>query len=97
MLVALVAVSVPSAAVSSRGFVSNPHAILLQADNGTYVQAPCFLQGNKRVSHCRPDLGVIPVAVAVRPVRPVVEQPVTADLMPRPMSREPSLPPPRLA
>lgn len=96
VLIALVAATVPSAAVSSRGFVQSPAAILMQSDSGTYLQAPCLLKNSKRLTQCRPDITVVPAGQAMRIVPPVIEQAELAELMPLPLFREPSLPPPRL-
>lgn len=96
VLIALVAATMPSAAVSSRGVVESPSAILTPAENGTYLEAPCPLKGSKRLTQCRTDIAVVPVAAAVRPVGQVLDEHAVADPMPRPLVREPSLPPPRL-
>lgn len=97
MLVALVALSVPSAAMGSHGFSGQPTPVLLLEDNGHYVRGPCLITHGSSRMICRPDIGVLPVAVFVSPPPAAPFAPVLTDPVAPTRSIEPGLPPPRLA
>lgn len=98
MFVALVALTVPSAAVGSRGFVARPAPLLLLQDNGTYLRAPCVLSGGgARIMVCRPDLGVLPSLTFLSSPPAAPFSPSLTDPLPPPRAIEPGLPPPRPA
>lgn len=97
MLVALVAVTVPSAAVSSRGFVDHPAPLLLLEADGHYVRGPCIMGGAGRALVCRPDIGVLPMAVFSSPPPAEPFAVSLIDLVPPNRILPPGLPPPRLA
>ena len=97
VLMALVAMTVPSLAMGSRGWISAPVPVVTIQPGGSYVRGPCLFTGGKTISPCRPDLGVLPTVALLTP--PAAEPPQAAlvDLMPGTLMLEPSLPPPRLA
>jgi hypothetical protein len=97
VLIALVAMTVPSLAMGSRGWISDAVPVVTMQPSGNYVRGPCLFTGGKTISPCRPDLGVLPTVVLLTP--PAAEPPQAAlvDLMPGDLMLEPSLPPPRLA
>ncbi|RYE07544.1 MAG: hypothetical protein EOP22_17325 [Hyphomicrobiales bacterium] len=97
MLVALVAVAVPSAALGSRGFSAHPAPLLLLEDSGHYVRGPCLLANGSSRMICRPDIGVLPVAFFLSPPPAMPVAPSLTDPVPADRSIEPGLPPPRLA
>lgn len=97
ILIALVAVAVPSVAVGSRGFVAHPAPLLLLQDDGSYLRAPCLLTGGARGMVCRPDVGVLPHMVFLSPPPAEPFAPVLTDLVPDALATAPRLPPPRLA
>lgn len=98
VLVALVALAVPSAAASSRGFVAHPSPLLLLQDNGHYVRGPCLLaNGSTRTLVCRPDVGVLPQMVFLSPPAAEPFAPTLTDLVPDVLAIAPGLPPPRRA
>jgi len=95
MFFALLAVTVPSVAVGSRGFVAHPAPLLQLQSDGSYVKAPCPLTGGGRLLVCRPDVGVMPTLVflALPPAMPFPRP--MADAIPATLAIEPVLPPPR--
>lgn len=94
---ALLAVTVPSVAVGSRGFVAHPAPLLQLQSDGSYVKAPCPLTGGARGMVCRPDVGVMPVVAFLQPPPALpFPRPIT-DAMPATLAIEPVLPPPRSA
>ncbi len=97
MLVALVAVTVPSVAVGSRGFVAHPAPLLLLQDDGSYLRAPCLLTGGARSMVCRPDVGVLPDIGFLLPPSALPFARSMTDPQPRSLAVPPHLPPPRLA
>jgi hypothetical protein len=95
VFLALLAVTVPSAAVASRGFVAHPAPLLQLQSDGSYIKAPCPMTGSARAPVCRPDIGVMPTMVFVTPpVAVPFPRPMT-DAMPAKLAFEPVLPPPR--
>lgn len=96
VLVSLVAMTMPSLAIGTRGWISPPIAVVSVNAGGSYVRGPCLFTGHKTVSPCRPDLGVLPSLVSL--VLPKAAHPVVAltDTIPATLVIEPSLPPPRL-
>lgn len=97
LLLALVAVTVPSVVVGARGFVEHPAPVLILQANGNYVKAPCLLSGSGRLLPCQSDTGVMPPRLLLVP--PTAEPAATSlsDAMPGAFSAEPGLPPPRRA
>lgn len=96
ILLALLAVIVPSVAVGSRGFVDHPAPLLRLSAEGSYVKAPCPLTGANRALVCRPDIGVMPTTLFLTPPAAVPMITPTTDAMPKALAMEPMLPPPRL-
>jgi len=96
-LIAIVAMTVPSLAMGSRGWISAPIPVVTVQANGDYVRGPCLFTGGKTTSPCRPDLGVLPTLALVAPVKTKPVQASLADAMPATLNTEPSLPPPRLS
>ncbi|RYE88481.1 MAG: hypothetical protein EOP19_01220 [Hyphomicrobiales bacterium] len=96
-LIAIVAMTVPSLAMGSRGWISEPIPVVTMQPAGTYVRGPCLFTGGKTTSPCRPDIAVLPAITLVG--TPTAEPPQArwVDLIPGAHTTEPSLPPPRLA
>lgn len=97
VLIALVAMTVPSLAMGSRGWISAPVPVVTMQPGGSYVRGPCLFNSGKTVSPCRPDLGVLPTIALLTP--PAAEPPHASlvDVMPGALLLEPGLPPPRRA
>ena len=96
VLIATVAMTVPSLAMGSRGWISAPIPVVTVQANGDYVRGPCLFTGGKATSLCRPDIAVLPSLALFKPLRARPVQVSLADPMPATLSTEPSLPPPRL-
>lgn len=97
VLTAIVAMTVPSLAMGSRGWISEPIPVVSVQPSGHYVRGPCLFTGGKTTSPCRPDIAVLPATTALAPRRAEPLRLGLADLIPGTLLREPSLPPPRLA
>lgn len=94
-LVAIIAMTVPSLAMGSRGWISPPIPMVTVQASGDYVRGPCQFTGGKTTSPCRPDIAVLPTLSFLRPVVAQPVRAVHADPMPGTLTLEPSLPPPR--
>ena len=97
VLIAIVAMTVPSLAMGSRGWISAPIPVVTIQPSGDYVRGPCLFTGGKTTSPCRPDLGVLPAVTLLEPPKAEPPQLSLADRIPGAVMSEPSLPPPRLA
>lgn len=97
LLLALVAVTVPSVVMGARGVVDHPAPMLILQPNGSYVKAPCLLTGSSRLLACRSDTGVMPAQVLLDPPAAEPMAASLSDAMPGAFSAEPGLPPPRRA
>lgn len=96
LLLALVALAMPSLAAGSRGLASHPAPlVLLQA--GAHVKAPCALGGFGRLLACRTDLGVLPALVLPQHAAAVPVHPERAESLPDSLDPLPGLPPPKTA
>jgi hypothetical protein len=95
VLLALIALLVPSAAIGGRGFSPAPESTYTRTAEGGYVRAPCLLKSGKHVSCPRPDLGVLPAADATRIAGASGLAMLLADPEPAARAIAPSLPPPR--
>jgi hypothetical protein len=97
LVIALVAISAPSLAMGSRGWISDPVPVVTVQPGGSHVRGPCLFTGGKVLSPCRPDLGVMPALVLLVPPAEALPVPPMADAMPSSVVTEPGLPPPRRA
>lgn len=95
LLFALAGITMPSLAMGSRGWISAPVPVVTMQPGGSYVRGPCQFTGGKILSPCRPDLGVMPVALFLTPTSAVLPRPLLVEIMPSPLPQEPILPPPR--
>jgi len=95
-LTAIVAMTVPSLAMGSRGWISSPIPVVTVQPGGDYVRGPCLFTGGKTTSPCRPDIAVLPTTALFKPPKARPVQTVLADPIPATLTTEPSLPPPRL-
>ena len=96
-LIAIVAMTMPSLAMGSRGWLSEPIPVVSVQPSGHYVRGPCLFTGGKTTSPCRPDIAVLPSATLLAPRLSEPLHLALADLIPWILLAEPSLPPPRLA
>jgi hypothetical protein len=96
MLFALAAITAPSLAMGSRGWISDAVPVVTVQPGGSHVRGPCLFTGSKSVSPCRPDLGVLPALVLLDPPAAVLPTAPMVDAMPASLASEPGLPPPRL-
>lgn len=97
VLLAIVAMTVPSFAMGSRGWISAPIPVVTLQSGGDYVRGPCLFTGGKSTTPCRPDMGVLPTLALFKSVAAMPVQTALADPIPATLTTEPSLPPPRLA
>jgi hypothetical protein len=97
VLLAVAAMSVPSLAMGSRGWISDPIPVVTVQPGGNYVRGPCLFTGTKSLSPCRPDLGVLPALVLLTPSAAAPLTAPVADIPRASLAREPALPPPRRA
>ena len=95
-LIAIVAMTVPSLAMGSRGWISAPIPVVTMQPGGDYVRGPCLFTGGKTTTPCRPDMGVLPTLALFKPVKAKPVQTALADPIRATLTTEPSLPPPRL-
>ena len=96
VLLAVAAMTVPSLAMGSRGWISAPIPVVTVQPSGDYVRGPCLFTGTKSLSPCRPDLGVLPGLVLLSPPAAAPVTAPMADVVPASLASEPVLPPPRL-
>ena len=95
VLIAVVAMAAPSLAMGTRGWASAPIPVVTVQPDGSHVRGPCLFTGSKSVSPCRPDLGVLPVPVGVRPPAGAPLTARTNDAIRASLAIEPVLRPPR--
>ena len=96
VLIAIVAMTVPSLAMGSRGWIRAPIPVVTMQPSGDYVRGPCLFTGGKTTSPCRPDLAVLPTPTLLNPPKARPVRAALVDRMPGTLLTEPSLPPPRL-
>lgn len=95
LLLAVAAMTLPSLAMGSRGWISAPIAVVTVQAGGEYVRGPCLFTGTKSLSPCRPDLGVLPAPVFLTPPAAAPVMAAMVDVEPASLASEPGLPPPR--
>jgi hypothetical protein len=96
LLLALVALAMPSLAAGSRGLASHPAPLVL-VQPGAHLKAPCALGSFGRLLACRSDLGVLPgLALPQHEAAAPVHVPA-ADPMGDSRDVLPGLPPPKTA
>jgi hypothetical protein len=94
LLLALVALAMPSLAAGSRGLASHPAPLVL-VQPGAQLKAPCALGSFGRLLACRSDLGVLPGLVPVRQLAAAPVHAPGADPMGDSRDVLPGLPPPK--
>lgn len=94
LLLALVALAMPSLAAGSRGLASHPAPLVL-VQAGAHVKAPCALGSFGRLLACRSDLGVLPALVPVRQLAGAPAHAAETDPMGDSRDVLPGLPPPK--